>query len=148
MITDKLTICGESSQAQLISDLVAKCSLKLGIPALDTLACFEGCFDEAFLSQEAECLVLDCKDAEKLELMSEAFTYSFSDSRAGVRALNIQQRERTMCFELLCGSFMSRIFIPYTSVHTPQTVLVACCVLLCWSDCAEKIVETINELLK
>ena len=148
MITDKLTIYGEISNAQLVSDLVTKCASKLEISASGTLACFENFFEESILDREVEHLVLDCKDAEKIEFTGDVFSYSFSDSRADVRALNLQQREHTVCFELLCGSFMSRIFIPLTSAHTPQTVLVACCVLLCWSPSAEKIVETINELLK
>ncbi len=148
MITDKLTIYGENSKAELVRKLLLQCSEKLSISVADTVVCLDDSFEEALESTDAQHLVIDYKYVEKLIEKDRAFTYSLSDSRADVAALNIQQRTHSVCFELLNGSFMSRIFIPLTNEHTPYTVIVTCCVLILWSVPAEKIVETINELLK
>ncbi len=148
MITEKLKIYGEKSKARLVSELLHKCSEKLTLSISQTQVFLPDCSEVFVQNGITHNLILDYKDAGKLAENTQHFTYSLTDSRADVTALNVQQREHCVCFELLKGSFMSRVFIPHSSEHTPETVLVVCSVLFMWSVSAEQIVEVINELLK
>lgn len=148
MISDKLKIYGDSTKAELVRVLVKKCSEKLCIDVQDTKVYLPECSENFSQENDAWCYVVDYKDSSKLPDNTKMITCSLSDSRADVVALNIQKRTHSVCFELLNGNFMSRIFIPLTSEHTPATVLLSCGVLILWSTDTERIVETINELLK
>lgn len=148
MITDKLTIYGDKEKAQLVSALAEKCADALSLEGVKTQVYLHPLSDEITGEIDAECVIVEYKDKEAVPEGVRCVTYSLSDSRADAAALNIQNREHSSCFELLHQVFMSRIFIPHTSEYTPEQVLVCAAVLLSTGASADKIVTTINELLK
>ncbi len=147
MITDKLTIYGDKENKECIEVLLVKCAQVLSLEDADVQVYTEA-FPEGASSSKALCVVLDYKDKEQLSEGVKSVTYSVSDSRSDVMALNIQKREQSVCFELLHKTYMSRIFIPHTRRYTPKQILICSAVLLSLGVSAEKIVDTINEILK
>ncbi len=148
MITEKLTIYGDKENKECIMTLLEKCAQVLSPESMSVKVHTDTMTEEFSVSSDAQCVVLDYKDKGKLPEGVRSVTYSLTDSRSDVTALNIQSREQSVCFELLHKVFMSRIFIPHTRGLTPKQVLISSAVLLSMGVPAEKVVETINEILK
>ncbi len=147
MITDKLTIYGDKENKERIEALLMKCTQILSLEWTDTQV-YTDSLPESVTLSVARNTVLEYKEKERLSEGVKYVTYSMSDSRSDVTALNVQNREQSVCFELLHKSYMSRIFIPHTREYTPKQILICSAVLLSMGVTAEKIVETINEILK
>ncbi len=148
MITEKLTIYGDKENKECIMTLLEKCAQVLSPESMSVQVLTDTLPEDFCVSSDTQCVVLDYKDKEKLPEGVGVTTYSLSDSKSDVMALNIQNREQSVCFELLYKMFMSRVFIPHTRGYTPKQVLISSAVLLALGVPAEKIVETINEILK
>ncbi|MBQ8001451.1 MAG: hypothetical protein IJ298_09710 [Ruminococcus sp.] len=148
MITDKLTIYGDKENKECISALVERCAQVLGAESFSTQVYTEPLSEDISFDKDAQCVVVEYNDKDKVPERVRCVTYSFSDNRSDVMALNLQHREYSDCFELLHKVFMSRIFIPHTSGYTPKQALICAAILLSSGVSAERIVETINEILK
>lgn len=148
MITDKLTIYGDKENKECILSLVEKCSRVISPECEGAQVFTQGCSEELLKGADSPCVILEYKDKASVAENVKCITYSLSDSRADVTALNVQNREHSVCFELLHNVFMSRVFIPNTSGYTPLQVLICSAVLLSAGVSAQQIVETLNDILK
>lgn len=148
MITEKLTIYGDKESKECIMTILEKCTRVLSQELIKVQVYTDTLPEDFSVSSDAQCVVLDYKDKEKLPEGVRCVTYSLTDSKSDVMALNVQTREQSVCFELLHRTFMSRIFIPHNRGCTPKQVLISSAVLMSMGVSAEKIVETVNEILK
>lgn len=148
MITDKITVYGEKQEAEIICDLLKKCITQSEgeFTPVDVYLWETSGLSENFDSEKIHVVPYNMKG--QLPEKSTTVTYSDADSSADVSTLNLQKRKDSLCFELLCGVFMSRIFIPDESEYTQRQVLVCASVLYALGMPMKKVVSLINESLK
>lgn len=148
MITEKLQIYGDKENVQGVQELLAKCIDMLDVEVTQTLVYTDKPDKTVNCDDGISQVVVDYEDKDAVCSDNGVTTYSFSDSRSSVTALNEQKKENFTCFELLSGVSMSRIFIADAHTYTAKQVLVCTAVLCALGVTAEKTVETINGLLK
>ncbi len=148
MITDKITVYGHKQEAEVICDLLSKC---LPFSESDTDGAYVYLSGASFNPQNCDdkkpvIIPFDVKN--EFSHIEGVVTYSDVDSSADVCAINPQKRKDSMCFEILCGVFMSRVFIPQKSEYTLRQVLVCASVLYALGVPMKKVVSLLNESLK
>ncbi len=146
MITDKLTIFGDREDVTNICDLLEKCAQSLGVELADTVLYAQEILECAHYSQDV-CVILPYALKDKIS-GGKMLTYSEKESAADVTLLNLQKREANMCFEVLSGASMSRVFVPYGSGYTSEQVLACVSVLCAWGASVSGAVSKINSILK
>lgn len=147
MITDKITFFGEKENVRDICDLLSKCVEVLQVE-ITPATVYTQTVSQYKEYGEGECVIFPYEDKEKISCKGRCVTYSLANSMAEVAALNLQKRETSICFEVLCGASMSRVFIPYTSHYTQEQVLICACVLCAFRVPVDKAVFTLNEIIK
>lgn len=148
MITDKITVFGEKQEAMSICDLLNKCTIQTDVvPTPVELYLWEGA-QKADNSGKAAIQVVPYDMRGDFPQGAGIVTYSDVDNSADISAVNPQKRETSLCFEILCGVFMSRVFIPDTSEYTQRQVLACASVLYAMGVPMKKVVSLINESLK
>ncbi len=148
MITDKITVYGEKENALNICGLLTKCTEDFDVPDVHLDVYLWDSEKEISASDKEKIAVIPFEERESVPKGVKFVTYSDTDSRADVSALNVQKRESALCFEILSTAFMSRVFIPYTEKYTLQQVLVCASVLFALGMPAAQAVSLINETLK
>ncbi len=146
MITDKLTIFGDREDVTNICDLLSKCSCDLELEAKDT-ALYVSEVPSVADYPEGVCVVLPYEFREMVS-GGRITTFSEKDSNADVTLLNLQKRKSALCFEVLCGTSMSRVFVPYDKGHTCSQVLACVSVLCARGVSVNDAVSKINSILK
>lgn len=149
MNTNDLTIYGGREDVSLITQLIEDCEEILELD-LTPIAVYALCApdEKNKIPESAKRVVLCHEDATLLPKETDRLTYSFSDSRADVSALNLQQRQSGTSFEILYGSHMGRVYIPKECKYSKDHILVAASVLCAWGVAIDKILSVINELIK
>lgn len=148
MITDKLTICGEKDDVQNICDLLAKCTKEMELPKVKLEVYLQNSKCEFLAENKDKILILPFEMKESAPKDTKLITYSLQNSLADISSLNVQKRSDTLCFEILCGAFMNRVFIPYKCKFTQLQVLVCASILHAWELPMKKVVSLLNEFLK
>lgn len=138
----------ESEDVRNISDLLLKCGEKSQIPEVSLYVYLWDADREMHTGDETMPVVLPYEERECVPKNIKTVTYSDTDSRADLSALNVQRRESALCFEILGTASMSRVFIPYTKKYTVQQVLVCASVLYARGVPVKQAVSLINETLK
>lgn len=147
MITDNITVFGDRENVRDICDLLAKCTDTLQVEVTPATV-YAQKITEQREHGEDECVIFPYESRDKISCKGKVLTYSLENSTADVAALNLQKRETSICFEVLCGASMSRIFIPLSSSYTQEQVLVCACVLCAFGVAVDKAVFTLNEIIK
>ena len=148
MVTEKITVHGENDSVLNICDLLSKCTVNADVCDM-SLDVYLPLWDrEIPLAQKDSMLVVPLEMKEKVPDGVSFVTYSDSDSAADVSSLNVQRRESSVCFELLCGDFMNRVFIPHKEKYTQSQVLVCASILYALGVPLKQAVSLINESLK
>lgn len=148
MITDKLTIFGDREDVTRICDLINKCAGTLEVKGNEVVAFVEDVPEQEGDSFGGSSLVIPFEVRDKVVSEGGIVTFSETENSADVSSLNLQQRTHNLCFEVLSGTFMSRVFIPNESNYTPRQVLVCVSILSAWNVDVDKIIPVINESLK
>lgn len=148
MITDKLTIHGEKDDVQNICDLLMKCTKETELSNTPLEVYLKNGEYNDFAENEEKILIVPFEMQESIPKGIKLITYSLQDSLADISSLNVQKRSDALCFEILCGAFMNRVFIPYKCNYTQLQVLVCASILYAWGVPMQKVVSLINESLK
>ncbi len=146
MITDKLTIFGDREDVTNICDLLSECTCALGLEARDTVLYMSEDSRSASYP-DSVCVVLPYEIKDKIS-GGRVLTYSEKESSADVTLLNLQKRDTSLCFEVLSGTSMSRVFVPYGKDYTTAQVLACVSVLCAWGGSVNEVVSKINSILK
>ncbi len=146
MITDKLTIFGDSEDVTAVCDLICKCSQLLDVQLCECIV-YIGDVSEPCKASADKAVIVPYEYKDKIT-QGRVMTYSATQTAADVASLNLQKRENALCFEVLSGAQMSRVFIPYNTNCTQSQVLVCAGVLCASGVSVNKAVETINSILK
>ncbi len=146
MITDKLTVFGDEADVTNICDLTAKCTDSIGFEPLKTVL-YTAEDAESATHPDDVCVILPYA-LKDIVNGGRVLTYSESVSAADVTLLNLQKREANVCFEVLSGTSMSRVFVPFHSGYTSKQVLACVSVLCAWGASVSHAVSAINSILK
>lgn len=146
MITDKLTVYGGEEDVTNICDLTAKCTKSMGLEPLKTVlytAEDAGCTTHP----DDVCVVLPHELKDTIN-GGRVLTFSEGVSMADVTLLNLQKRDTSICFEVLSGTSMSRVFVPFECGYTSKQVLACVSTLCAWGASVNCAVSAINSILK
>ncbi|MCH5202844.1 MAG: hypothetical protein J1F17_06520 [Oscillospiraceae bacterium] len=143
MLKNEIIIKGKSPELKLIKKLLQRCMES-----------------EVVLENQRAVLVLDKEihmsaDTENLAVPYhnkaysgiDVLTYSQSDNRADVAALNLQSHQSTKSFELLYGIEMGRIYIDKNSEFDMYSVMCVAAALIAGKVPVKKAIEFLNSIL-
>ena len=148
MITDKLTIYGEKDDVLSICDLLTLCTKETELSPAHMDVYLNSNSKEPIAEGKDKILIIPFEMMGDIPKGMRCITYSSNDNSADVSSVNVQERSSALCFEILCGDFMNRVFIPYSAEYTQYQVLVCASVLYGFGVPMQKVVSLINESLK
>lgn len=143
-MNNKILIKGESPEIKAIENLVNSCVSRYSHEIKQPVTLV---LDDKYYQVDSGCaLVLPASN--QMYNGREKLTYSTVNQSADVVGLNIQNREKQRCFELLCGAEMGRVFVSKErDISIPSVVAVASA-LIAGKIQVKNVIEEINNELK
>ena len=149
MLKDKLTIYSSPEDEKRVRELILGCvpDIELNMVRLTAVAP-DANETDIVVTSDCRCVVIPYDFSLDTADSVRKLTYSDNGAKGDISGLNLQKRETCTCFELLYGVFMSRVYIPLSSVYTAPQVLMCICILCGWGASVEKVIPVVNEFLK
>ncbi len=100
------------------------------------------------LLSEADVAVADYELRQLVDPSVRLVTFSRNNTSADVTSLNLQQRETCRSFEVLSGSSMGRVYVPYSCNYSMDQILIAVAVMCALGAALDDILTSLNGFLK
>ena len=145
MNTEMIKIFAKQEDRTSVSELITKLAEKLSISPFDMAIVLKG-YEPFDVSYDSSAVV--CADEKEKYPFRSVLTYSENGLSGDVSLLNIQEREECRSFEILRGTFMGRVFLPYVGRYSEKQVLIAFSALVLMGAQEKPLLSAINEIIK